>query len=307
MPLLVSGVFGLIVGSFLNVVILRFNEAGIGGRSACTSCKRRLHAADLVPVLSWIFLRGRCRYCQHSISIQYPLVESATAIFFIGIVGARLPLIPTTLAFVILSLLICLFVYDLQHKLLPDVWVWPFCALSLVFGVFSANYQLPAASLLLAGPMAALPILFLWALSSPFTGYSGAWMGFGDVKLALGIGWLLGFPLGLVAVFFAFIIGAVVSVCILLPLPHYVRLWHTVLGHAHAAKAAFFRPVEEIGTGSNVDDQTLPTMASTLDHAAFAAGYTMKSEVPFGPFLIVSCVLVWFMALYNVSIPLLLI
>ncbi|HEY4526363.1 MAG TPA: prepilin peptidase [Candidatus Paceibacterota bacterium] len=310
--LFIFGAFGLIVGSFLNVVILRFGERSIGGRSACSACGMQLGWYDLIPVFSWLALSGRCRSCHERISIQYPLVEAATAIFFSLIAGAGLPLYTTAVALVIISILICIFVYDLRHKLIPDLWVGLFCVCALVFAFteFNTSYFIPHTSyILIAGPVAALPILFLWALSYPFVGFAGAWMGFGDVKLALGIGWLLavptsiGLPLGFLAIMFAFIIGATVSVCILLPLPYFVQWWHTLRGRAHAAKAASLRPVAGIGIGSNVDDQTLPTTASPSDHAAFAAGYTMRSEVPFGPFLVASCVLLWFAVLYNISIP----
>jgi len=300
------GALGLIVGSFLNVVILRFGEKSVGGRSTCPSCNTQLRWYDLIPVLSWISLRGRCRSCHARISVQYPLVEAATAIFFALIAGAGLPLYAMAVALTIISLLICIFVYDLYHKLIPDAWVWAFCILALVYAVFSFEFLVFS---LLAGPLAALPIFFLWALSYPFAGFVGAWMGFGDVKLALGIGWLLplptviGLPLGLVAVFFAFIIGAVISACILLPFPHYVRWSRVLLGRAHATRLVFLCPVGGRRDVHDVDKRDLPTMASNLDHTNLDAGYTMKSEVPFGPFLIASCVLVWLSVLYNVHIP----
>src|SRR3989344_3013018 len=242
---LVFGLFGLIVGSFLNVVILRFGEKSILGRSACPHCGAQLRALDMVPVLSWLFLRGRCRYCGGRISAQYPLVEATTGLLFAGIGGAAMPLISTLLALPIAALLICIFTYDLRHKLIPDIWVWAFCLLALAYSLAADSWQLEA---ILSGPIAALPILFLWYLSRPFTGAAGQWMGFGDVKLALGIGWLLGFPLGFISIFLAFIIGAIISVCILLPLPYLMR-------------ACGIRTNEGAG------------------------GYTMRSEVPFGPFL----------------------
>ncbi|HEY4487374.1 MAG TPA: prepilin peptidase [Candidatus Paceibacterota bacterium] len=310
MEIVVFGLLGLIVGSFLNVVILRLGEKSLGGRSACPSCGTQLRFFDLIPVLSFLALRGRCRYCSARISIQYPLVEIATAAFFVLIAAAGLPIHSTVLALIIVAFLICMFAYDLRYKLIPDVWVWPFCILALVFSVFFLEPSTSNLEVVLAGPLTTLPILLLWALSYPFTGSLGQWMGFGDVKLALGIGWLLamptpiGLPLGLISIFLAFVIGAAVSVTILLPLPHYMGWWRTLLGRAHAGKSALFRQVGGISTGSNVDDHTLPTMASKSDHADFAAGYTMKSEVPFGPFLIASGVLIWFAVLYDISIPL---
>lgn len=268
----IVGVFGLIVGSFLNVVILRFGEKGIGGRSECPSCHTTLQSRDLVPVFSWIFLRGRCRYCKARISIQYPLVEASTGILFALIGTAGLPLSELMCALVVASLLVCIFVYDLRHQLIPDVWVWSFCAVALIMTLLSPALNLSLLFAILAGPLAMFPILFLWMLSRPFTGMYGAWMGFGDVKLSLGMGWLLaaptslGVPLGLVAVFLAFVIGAIISVCILLPLPYIVA-------------------------------------ACGIRTKAGATGYTMKSEVPFGPFLIISCFLVWFAMLHHTSIP----
>lgn len=299
------GLFGLIVGSFLNVVILRFGESAgwRSGRSACPHCGKQLRALDMIPVISWLFLQGKCRYCRVPISIQYPLVEAATALLFAGVGGAALPLITTLLALPIAALLICIFTYDLKHKLIPNIWVWSFCALSFLSGL--SSIEASPLYTLLAGPVAASPILFLWYLSRPFTGRAGQWMGFGDVKLALGLGWLLGFPLGFVSIFLAFIIGAVISVCILLPLPHYVAFIRMVLGHAHAARLAFIRPVGGVGINSDVDGRNLPTGVPMSDQDSFAAGYTMRSEVPFGPFLIAAGVIVWLLIMYHVEIPLL--
>src|SRR3989344_2846866 len=163
----VFGLFGLIVGSFLNVVILRFGERSVGGRSACPHCNKQLQWFDMVPVLSFVFLRGKCRYCHAPISIQYPLVEAATGIFFVVIGASSLSLISMLLALPIAALLICIFTYALKHKLIPDIWVWLFVTLALMSTVFSFNFLVFG---LLAGPIAALPILFLWYVSKPFTG-----------------------------------------------------------------------------------------------------------------------------------------
>ncbi len=256
------GLFGLVVGSFLNVVVLRYGQRSIGGRSACIHCKKQLRWFDMVPVFSWLVLYGRCRHCRKRISVQYPLVEAATGILFAGIGVAALPPLPTVLALAIVAFLVCILVYDIHHTIIPDSWVWPFNALALAFVFFATSSGLQATGLLLAGPVAALPLFFLWFVSR------GRWMGFGDVKLALGIGWLLGFPLGLVAVMLAFVIGAVISVGILMPMPVIMR----ALG--------------------------ITRLEST------GAPLTMKSEVPFGPFLIASTVIIWFALLYHIPIPL---
>src|SRR3989338_7481382 len=243
--------FGLIIGSFLNVLILRHRALPLGGRSQCPSCSHNLAWFDLIPVISWILLRGKCRYCKSSISTQYPIVELLTGILFllVGLLG--LTLIEQLFALPSLALLIAIFFYDLRHKIIPNPWVWAFNFLALSYSLITFKISLLS---LLSGPMAALPLFLLWFISG------GRWMGFGDVKLALGIGWLLGVPFGLVAVFFGFVLGATVSVPLL--------LWGKT------------RP----GGG---------------------AGLTMKSEVPFGPFLIASTFILWFTLMYNVPIPIL--
>ena len=215
-------------------------------------CKKHLQWFDMVPLASWVALRGKCRYCGAKISIQYPLVEAATGIIFALIGGAGLPLLVIPFALAAAALLVCIFVYDLYHTIIPDVWVWPFCILAFAFSLFSTNYQLPTTNYLLAGPAAASILFALWLVSR------GAWMGFGDVKLALGMGWLLGFPAGIVAVFFGFVLGAATTVPLL--------MWGKLRAGSHG-------------------------------------GLTMKSEVPFGPFLIASTCIIWFALLYNIPIP----
>src|SRR4051812_42460706 len=84
----VFGIFGLIIGSFLNVLILRHGERSLGGRSACMSCGRTLKWFDLIPVFSWLALLGRCRTCKKKISVQYPIVEATTAILFAAVGSA---------------------------------------------------------------------------------------------------------------------------------------------------------------------------------------------------------------------------
>src|SRR5258708_543832 len=88
MILIAIFILGLIVGSFLNVVIFRLakDESVIFGRSHCVNCKKELAAKDLVPLLSFVYLRGKCRYCQVKISWQYPLIELITGIIFVLLV-----------------------------------------------------------------------------------------------------------------------------------------------------------------------------------------------------------------------------
>ncbi len=261
------GIFGLIVGSFLNVFILRARVFTLSGRSACMSCGTALRWYDMVPVFSWLALRGRCRNCGSAISIQYPIVELLTGVLF-AVIGASfmaLDPIATGLSLSIVSILIAIAVYDIRHTIIPDTWVYFFAAASLCLTLYmGVPHDASAITYLLAGPIAALPIATLWFVSQ------GRWIGLGDAKLSLGMGWLLGPVYGIGSVFFAFVIGAVISVCILMPLP-------AVIQYMRKKGIARFRSA--------------------------GAQLTMKSEVPFGPFLIASCFIIWFSLLFNIPLP----
>lgn len=255
------GIFGLIVGSFLNVLIIRHGVRSVNGRSGCMACGKQLGWYDMIPVVSWLILRGRCRECRARISIQYPLVEVALGILFATIGGAPIDMYAKIAYCVIAALFVAIAAYDIRHTIIPDPWAYTLAALALLTGAFTVDLD-GFVLFLFAGPLAALPLFLLWFVSG------GRWMGLGDSKLALGIGWLLGIPLGVASVFFAFILGAVISVGVLIPLPHIVR----VLGRYGI---------------------------TSLDTRG--GGFTMTSEIPFGPFLIVSCILLWLCTLYGVD------
>lgn len=260
-----NAVLGLIVGSFLNVVVLRHNTGRtLTGRSACFSCGTSLTVWQLIPVVSWVAQRGRCAFCGSRISIQYPLVELAAGVLFTAVAGAGLPILAHGTALLIASVLIAIVAYDIRHTIIPDAWAYLFAVLALVYAALM--FPLSAWPLhLFAGPLAAIPLAVLWYVSG------GRWMGLGDAKLALGIGWLLGAMYGLIAVFAAFVIGALVSVFVLLPLPYIV----------HGIR------------------RFIPSRVWHAPHA----GFTMKSEVPFGPFLVSGCIIVWLMHMYSISMP----
>jgi len=220
-------VFGLIIGSFLNVVILRLNtEKSFGGRSACMVCQNQLAWYELIPVISFFALRGRCRTCQTRISIQYPFVELVTGLVFAGLFLKFQDIFFTsTLTFtatyayyaVMFSLLIIIAVYDLRHKIIPD-------ALALVFGTlafiglffFSGSgftgfsLHIPTLADFLSGIYIAAPFALIWLLSG------GKWMGLGDAKLAIGLGWLLGFSRALSGVVIAFWSGAIIGIILII-------------------------------------------------------------------------------------------
>lgn len=220
-------IFGFIIGSFLNVVIYRFNTArSFGGRSACMSCQTELHWSELIPLVSFLIQKGRCLNCQTKISIQYPLVEFITGLIFAALfLKLQALFFASTFLFTVVytyyalmfSLLIVVAVYDLRHKIIPDL-------LALVFGVlafvglffFNVDNSLgfyphwPSVLEFLSGPLIALPLYLFWLVSS------GRWMGLGDAKLAVGLGWLLGFSRAISGVVVAFWIGAIVGIALVI-------------------------------------------------------------------------------------------
>ncbi|HTH93305.1 MAG TPA: prepilin peptidase [Candidatus Paceibacterota bacterium] len=214
-------IFGLIIGSFLNVVILRMNTGRsiASGRSACMRCNATLSWYELIPVFSYLGLRGKCAKCKNHISFQYPIVELITAIIFTilytTVIAAHgftlISLLVLIFEMKVASILIVIFVYDIKHTIIPDMMVYLFIVLSLV-GILWQVFTFPgfqAGLALFDGVLVALPFFLLWAFSK------GRAMGFGDVKLALGIGWLLGLVGGFSAVIFSFWIGAIVGLFLL--------------------------------------------------------------------------------------------
>ncbi|MEN9621936.1 MAG: hypothetical protein RLZZ67_370 [Candidatus Parcubacteria bacterium] len=218
--LLSLALFGLIIGSFLNVVILRFDTgASISkGRSKCFSCAKTLSWYELIPVLSFVAQKGRCRGCMAKISWQYPLVE------FLGAISFPLAYLVVPSAFVnpiafsffaLVSIVLCLYIviciYDMRHKIIPDVFSYTAAGITFVT-ILLEWYATGHIDMmrLIAGPVLFLFFFFFWAVSK------GTWMGLGDAKLALSIGWFLGLWQGIAAVLMSFWIGAAVSLIIML-------------------------------------------------------------------------------------------
>lgn len=249
---------GTIIGSFLNVVIYRFNtgKSIAKGRSICMTCNHKLRWYELIPILSFLIQSGKCRRCASSISHQYPLVEFGTGLIFAFIAFHFLKVLSfSQISYVVLvclfsfifSLLMVIAVYDIRHKIIPDrlAYIYAFVSLISIFinhtGVGSF-FVTPSLLALVSGPLFALPFAFLWLISK------GRWMGLGDAKLVLGIGWMLGPMQSFAMITLSFWIGAVVSLAIML----------------------FSR-----------------------------RKMTMKTEIPFAPFLIISTLIVFF---FNLDI-----
>ncbi len=294
-------IFATIIGSFLNVVILRYNT-GLSiskGRSKCFSCGHTLEPQDLVPVLSYVWNKGRCRHCKSPISIQYPLVELLTAVVFTSIfymyffsahagtfIGVHmfsavsvfqallmypwLHMIFFIIDIVIAALFISIGVYDIKHKIIPDglVYVGAACAfIKVVLGLlfFGSTGMLDFISTLLSGLITALPFALLWLVSG------GRWMGLGDAKLALVIGWALGMSNGFTAIVFSFWIGCIAIFGIML---------------ARELVYAF-------SDTHNVFKVKLFTAKTLGKITEFLPALRLKSELPFGPYMIIGFYVVY--------------
>jgi leader peptidase (prepilin peptidase) / N-methyltransferase len=206
-------IFGLIIGSFLNCVIWRLykEESFVVGKSYCPHCHHSLEFFDLFPVLSFIFLRGKCRYCKENISIQYPIVELITAIMFSAVYLYLGSIISLQLIFwlIIMAIFIVIFVFDLRYFIIPDEVIYPAIFLAIVWLLYSSYIGTISIHEIILTIITALGASLLFFLIWFFS--KGMAMGFGDVKLALFIGLLLGFPNAIVGLFLGFLFGAIIG------------------------------------------------------------------------------------------------
>jgi len=213
-------VFGLAVGSFLNVIIFRYNtHRSFRGRSGCMTCQKKLSWYELVPVFSFLFLGGRCYGCKAKISLQYPLIELISGLVFLGLfLKFQNVFFFDTLGFsldlafygTVFSLLLVTAMYDLRHKIIPDAFSLALGILTFLGLFFFAGQGFtphwPTLLDLFSGIIIAAPFALLWFFSR------GSWMGLGDAKLAISLGWLLGLSAGLSALVVSFWAGAVVGI-----------------------------------------------------------------------------------------------
>lgn len=217
---------GLSIGSFVNVVIYRtlHEETFIKGRSRCDHCRRQIAWYDNIPLLSFVVLRGTCRRCKKAISLQHPLVELTTAILFVWwyVVGFTLfqlttqPLLFVQRGYWLLVgvLLLIVLVTDLTTYLIPDFSVVLLSLAALFYRLYLVHMGIMAAGDLYAAIASGLGLSLFFAALILAT--KGRGMGWGDAKLAIALGLILGWPRSVVAVFAAFIGGALFGIYLVL-------------------------------------------------------------------------------------------
>lgn len=198
-------ILGLVVGSFANAALWRLEKKKnvLWERSECVHCHHKLGFSDLIPVLSFLLLRGRCRYCRQKISWQYPIVEfvSGLAVLYIyHYSGGPAETIFLAGMFLVTFLI---FVYDLKFLIIPDVLVILGSAWVLAGGFWLAS---PLAS---GAVWTALAVFLFFFLMHQLS--KGRWVGGGDAKLGFMLGLWLGWPLGILGLLLAYVTGAMVG------------------------------------------------------------------------------------------------
>ncbi len=252
---------GAILGSFLNVVALRWNSGfGLNGRSMCVACGKTLRWFELIPLLSFILQRGKCRGCKVALSPRYLLAEIFTGIVFLNTfanfikngTSDTLSLLILIFVLAIFCIYIVILMYDLQHKIIPDALVYTSTILAIIYRIIVGGTLLD----FFAGPIIFLFFYLIWLISR------GRAMGFGDAKLGLSLGIFLGAANGFSGIILAFWIGTIISLGIITVSALGFPLWRR------------------------------------------SKKLTMKSEVPFAPFLIIGAWIayVWNLDLFNVFI-----
>jgi leader peptidase (prepilin peptidase)/N-methyltransferase len=203
-----AALFGLLIGSFLNVVAWRLprGESLVKPRSKCPGCGSQLKAYDNIPVFSWLVLRGRCRGCKTKISARYPVVEAVTAVLYVLVVALKHDHVEELVfGLVLVTFLVPIAVIDLDVKRIPNALTAPAAVLAVVLGALLAPSDLPEQ---LAAGAAALIFFLLPTLVNK------KGMGMGDVKLVGVLGLYLGRAVA-PAIFIALILGVVVGAAVI--------------------------------------------------------------------------------------------
>ncbi len=214
-------IFGTMVGSFMNVVLYRLHAQVKGmflGRSYCPHCKKALEARDLIPIFSYIILRGKCRYCKKKISAWYPMVESVTGLVFVYIFWTLLnsgTLNPLQLGVYLFYMFILLAIsfYDLKHYEIPDILILLGIGVALILTIVSTFTPLFAPKLVDVLIAVLITVIFFGG-QAYFS--NETWLGWGDVYIGVFMGLVLGWQKTLLAMFLSYIIGSIIGVALVI-------------------------------------------------------------------------------------------
>jgi leader peptidase (prepilin peptidase) / N-methyltransferase len=226
--------FGLVIGSFLNVCILRIpaDKSIVLPASSCTKCGNAIAAYDNIPVLSWIFLGGKCRNCKTKISAMYPAVELLTGILFLGCYLVFGPTVEALKWAVFAALLVVLTITDLRERILPDEVNFFGLGAGLLFSFFTKSldgtaqwlavrwFDYPPPQMALSFADAALGALagsgLLWIVSEGYFRIRGReGMGLGDVKMMAAVGAFLGLKRTMLTVLAGSLLGSVIGIILI--------------------------------------------------------------------------------------------
>ena len=210
----VAGVFGLLIGSFLNACAYRL-PLGISvaaGRSFCPTCTTQIRAVDNIPLLSWVVLRGRCHACGAPISPRYPAVEALTAALFAGVAAVTGPHPVLPLELLLVAALVLVSDIDIAERIIPDVVILPVALIGVVGMTVLDPGGAPRWLWAVCGLGAGGALLGVSLVYERLRGMQG--MGMGDVKLALCMGFFLGTAV-IPALFIGFVAGAAAGVALL--------------------------------------------------------------------------------------------
>ena len=252
---LVALLWGIVIGSFLNVYIYRFHTGkSIAGSSHCLSCQTPQRWYELFPLVSYLGLRGKCRTCSARIPSRYFWVELVTALLFLLVVLTVTDFWLWPLLAFLMATLVVIAVYDLYHFVIPDGFVYTLVVVAVIYGTYEF-YQSASWLMLLERSGAAL--IGFGFFAGLWTYSKGRWIGFGDAKLAIPLGFLVG-------------LGGVFSMLVL-------SFW---IGTVISLGVIMFQQLKKRGQ---------------LHLQLGGSGLTIKSEVPFAPFLILGFLCVFFL------------
>ena len=262
--------FGVIIGSFLNVYIYRFHTGkSLSGSSHCLSCRAPLAWYELFPLVSYVGLRGRCLSCSARIPSRYFWVELVTALLFLWVSLAAAYVWLWPLLFFLMATLVVVAVYDLYHFVIPNAFVWTLCAVAVLHMLYQQYLVFDV--WLLGGNILAAGLAFsffagLWWYSG------GRWLGFGDAKLAMPLAAIVGIGGVFSRLVLSFWIGAILSIGII--------VWQKIVARR-----------------------------GQLRYRLGGRPLTIKSEVPFAPFMILGFLLVYLggvdvLSLFSYALPL---